>query len=41
MKKFISLLLALCCVFSLSVTAFATQNLGAYDDSRLLIIRII
>lgn len=33
MKKFISLLLALCCVFSLSVTAFATQNLGAYDDS--------
>ena len=33
MKKFISLILALCCVFSLSVTAFATQNLGAYDDS--------
>ena len=33
MKKFISLILALCCVFSLSVTAYATQNLGASDDS--------
>ena len=33
MKKFISILLALCFVFSLSVSAFAIQNLGAYDDS--------
>lgn len=33
MKKVISMILALCIVFSLSLSAFATQNLGAYDDS--------